>query len=281
MPTVSRLTIAGSSPLLAGDVLPESWAPSDLDLSALAWATPFDVAAIAALSLRLEVLGHSPTVTLPADPTVRAYLVDMGLDEFMPGDWGSGGGFAVEPPWLRLTLVQSADAWDDLQAHLWQVARKILGNYDLTQRTLDILGELVDNAATHGQSEVGTLVCAQRYTGATSGLPPGIWFGIADAGIGIPNHLRLNPKYSGIERDAQLIGLARRQWVTGTADHRGWGLVDVFENATAAGPSRILIRSGGGEGDFRLRPSGHPYTRYRALQPPIPGTWIHVRVEGC
>ena len=280
MPTVSQLTIAGVSPLLRGNVPLASPVPSGLDLSALTWATPFDVAAIGALWLGLEALGSSPTLVLPVDPMVRAYLVDMGLDGYLPGDWGAGGGSTVEPPWLPLTRVRSADAWDDLQGELWPIARQALGDYDLTRRTLDILGELVDNAATHGRSSVGTLVCAQRYTGTTSGLPPGIWLGIADAGIGIPAHLRRNPKYAAIQADEQLIGLARRKWVTGTTDRRGWGLVEVFENAAAAGPSRVIIRSGRGEGDFRLRPSGRPFARYRSLRRPVPGTWIHVRVEG-
>lgn len=251
-----------------------------MDLSGLTWATPFDVAAIAALWLRMESLGLSPTLVPPSDPTVRAYLVDMGLDDFLPGDWGVGGGCAVDLPWLRLTRVRSADEWDELQRALWPMALAVLGHYDLTQRTLNILGELVDNATTHGQSDVGTLVCAQRYTGTTSGLRPGVSMGIVDAGVGIPDHLRRNPKYARIEADTRLIGLARRQWVTGTADRRGWGLVEVFENVTAARPSQVLIRSGHGEGDYRLRPSGRLHARYRTVEPAVPGTWVHVHVEG-
>jgi len=274
------LVIAGNAPFLRGTVDPPSWELPGLDLSDLTWVTPFDVAALAVIWLRLESLGVSPSVVLPHDSTARAYLVDMGVHAFLPGEWGNGGGCAVEPPWLRLTRVESADAWDDLQSELWPVAREALDDYDLTQRALDILGELVDNAATHGRSAVGTFVCAQTYTGTTSGLPPGVWLGIADAGVGIPAHLRRNPKYAGIARDDELIGLARKEWVTGTTDRRGWGLVEVFENATAAGPSQVVIRSAGGQGDFRLRPESRSSTRFASLDPPIPGTWIHVRVEG-
>ncbi|MGH8987956.1 MAG: hypothetical protein ACRDXC_05065 [Acidimicrobiales bacterium] len=187
----------------------------------------------------------------------------------------------VDPPWLPLTRVVSSDAWDDLQGELWPTAATALGDITLTRRTFEILGELVDNAATHGASEAGTFVCAQRYSGSTSRLPPGVWLGIADAGVGVPNHLRRNPKYEGIVRDADLIVLARREWVTGTAERRGWGLVEVFEAAAASGPSQILIRSGGGEGDFRVRRGKRIYVRKRDVLPSVPGTWIHMRVEGA
>jgi anti-sigma regulatory factor (Ser/Thr protein kinase) len=186
----------------------------------------------------------------------------------------------VEPPWLRLTRISTPHEWDDLQNELLPVARELLGDYELTRRTLYILGELVDNAATHGQSDVGTLVCAQRYSGATSELRPGVWMGIADGGVGIPDHLRRNPKYAGISDDQKLIGLARQEWVTGTSDRRGWGLVEVFENATDAGPSEVVIRSGRGQGQFKLRPQERLSARYGEVVPPVGGTWIHIRVDG-
>jgi len=275
----SRLVIAGRAPLLSGSVNRLSWDPSELDLSNLTWATPFDVAAITVIWLQMASRSAAPVLMLPVDPTVRAYLVDMGLDTFLPGDWGHGGGSGGDPPWLRLTRLSTADQWDDMQSALWPVARKAFGNNELTLRTFEMLGELVDNAATHGRSEIGTLVCAQRYTGTKSGLQPGVWLGVADGGIGIPEHLRRNPRFSGEVHDKVLIGLARKAWVTGTAERRGWGLVEVFENAAAAGPSQVVIQSGRGEGDFRLRPSGRLWARYRVARSAVPGTWIHVRVE--
>ncbi len=273
------LIIEGTAPILDRSAAHSTWGPSVIDLSRLKWATPFDVAVIAAIWTRMELAGKPPTVVVPTDPTVRAYLVDMGLSDVMPGDWGNGGGCRVDPPWLRLTRVVSSEAWEDLQHELWSAAFAVLGTATLTNQTLDILGELIDNASTHGASEVGTFVCAQRYSGSTSGLPPGLWLGIADAGVGIPNHLRRNPKYAGIVRDADLILMARRKWVTGTADRRGWGFYEVFKEAERSGPSQILIRSLAGEGDFRLRSGKRPYVRTRDIGPGVPGTWIHVRVE--
>jgi hypothetical protein len=174
---------------------PLSWDPSGLELSNLTWATPFDVVAFTVIWLRMASSGAAPVLTLPVDPTVRAYLVDMGLDAFLPGDQGHGGGSGGDSPWLRLTRLSTADQWDDMQSALWPPARKTFGNNELTLGTLEMLGELVDNAATHGP-ERGTLVSAQRYTSTRSGLQPGVWLGVADGGIGIPEHLRRNPRFS-------------------------------------------------------------------------------------
>jgi hypothetical protein len=276
MPT---LKLTGSAPLFNG-YAPSSWSPDRIDLSELQWATPFDVVALAVVWTRLETQGQAPTVELPNDPRVRAYLVDVGLADVIGGQWDADAASTADPPLIRLVRLSSADAWDDLQPELWPAAHAILDDPDLVLRTFEILGELVDNAATHGQGPAGTFVCAQRYTGASSGLPPGVWLGIADGGRGIPAHLRLNPKYRDIERDEQLIQLSRRPWVTGTRDRRGWGLVEVFEEAAKSGPSELIIRSGRAEGYFRLRSTNRPHARYRPLRPAIPGAWVHLRVEG-
>ena len=204
--------------------------------------------------------------------------MDMGLDRIIPGAWGEGGGSRVEPPWLPLTNIQGSEEWDELLTVLWPEAAAVLEDPKLTSLTMEMMSELIDNAATHGYSAVGLFVCAQRYSGATSGLPPGIWIGIADSGVGVPDHLRRNPKYSGIKDDKELIRLARQPWVTGTADRRGWGLVEAFDDAAEAGPSRVVIRSGRAQGNFHLRQGQRVSARYHSVTPVVPGTWIHVRV---
>jgi hypothetical protein len=273
------LKLVGSAPLLAPGYSPVSWAPSSIDLSGLRWATPFDIVALAVIWARLDEEGRAPEVVLPEDPDVRAYLVDVGLAEAIRGPWKVGGASSAEPPVIRLTRLATAEEWDDLLEDLRPSVYTALDDSELAKRTIDILSELIDNAATHGHSAAGTFVCAQRYTGGRSGLEPGVWLGIADGGRGIPSHLRLNPKYRGIEADEQLIRLARQPWVTGTTDNRGWGLVEVFEEAAAAGPSEIVIRSGRGQGHFRLRAGARPHARYSRLKPAVPGAWVHLRVE--
>jgi hypothetical protein len=271
--------MAGRCPLLDLANMPRSWSPTVIDLTDLVWITPFEVAGLAAIWTRLDTTERRPRVELPREAEVKAYLVDIGLDRLIPGPWGAGGGSRIEPPWLPLTRISASEEWDDLLTVLHPALADLLREPRLTQLTMDMMSELVDNAATHGHSGTGTFVCAQLYTGATSGLSPGIWIGIADGGIGVPDHLRRNPKYRDISDDRDLIRLARQPWVTGTTDRRGWGLVQVFEDATEAGPTRLVIRSGRAQGEFTLRLGQRLTARYRRVNPLVPGTWIHIRVE--
>lgn len=263
------MKLSGPAPLLGG-IRPISWAPTLIDLSEVSWLTPFDVVAVASLQARLRIEGRPAKLKLPRTPAVREYLAAVGL---------SGDGDAPAAPRglaLALTQLPTADAWDDL---LGEIVPEFVGALPdaLGPRGLDVLGELIDNAGTHGACESGTFVCAQHYEGGC-GLPAGLWLGVADAGRGIPGHLRLNPRYSALDRDEELIRLARQPWVTGTRDRRGWGLVEVFESAAGRTGGDILIRSGAGEGSFRVRPGGGPFARYGPLAPRLPGTWIHARL---
>jgi anti-sigma regulatory factor (Ser/Thr protein kinase) len=227
---------------------------------------------------RLEYEGSTPEVVLPADADVRAYMVDVGLGAVLGVLAGEGGHNQMGPPLIPLRHIATSHAWDDLINQVGPMVHLAVPDYEDANRMLYIMSELIDNATTHGHSPIGTYVSAQRYTGATSGDEPGIWVGIADAGVGIPRHLRGNPQYAQIRSDAKLIQLARQPWVTGTADARGWGLFEVFEKATASGPSDLLIRSGRGEGQFRVREGTHTYARYRRLRQRILGAWVHVRI---
>jgi hypothetical protein len=266
---MSVLKLSGPAPLLAG-VRPISWAPTSIDLSEASWLTPFDIVAIAALRARLEAEGEPANLVPPLTPAVREYAAAVGLLR--------GQGDRPVPRGLVLGLMRlpTADAWDDL---LGEIAPEFVTALPggLGPRGLDVLGELIDNAGTHGSSDAGTFVCAQHYEGGC-GLPAGLWIGVADAGRGIPGHLRLNPRYAEVDRDEDLIRLARRPWVTGTRDRRGWGLVAVFEGAAGETGGDILIRSAAGEGTFRVRPEGRPFARYGARTPRLPGTWVHVRL---
>jgi len=277
----SVMKLSGRRPLLDLKRPPRSWNPTTVDLSELQWVTPFEVAGLAALWTRLDLEGQPPQIVVPIDKMVRSYLVDIGLSDAIPGDWGHGGGSQIEPPWLRLVRLRSGEDWDDLAQRVWPMGAELLGDAKLTRHTMEAISELIDNAATHGSSDVGTFVCAQRYTGLTSQLPSGIWVGIADAGVGVPRHLRRNPKYRDIAEDERLIRLARMPGVTGTTDRRGWGLPEAFEDVTEVGPSRVVMRSGRGEGAFRLRRGQAIAARYRRLAPPLPGTWVHLRVGGA
>jgi hypothetical protein len=269
------LRLAGAAPLLMGRP-PASWAPEHVDLARLEWASPFDMVALAVVWTRLVEAGSPPTVDLPGDAAVRAQLVADGLADVIDVRW-SAATPPPDPPLVRLVRLRSPEDWDFLTTDLWPEVSAEIDDANLVRHTFDILGELIDNAGTHGESPAGTFVCVQRYCDEATGRPA-LWLGVGDGGRGIPAHLRLNPRYRGIAGDERMIQLARKPWVTGTRDRRGWGLVEVFEEASAAGVSEMLIRSGGGEGFFRLRSAMRPYAAYRRLRPKVPGTWIHLRL---
>lgn len=270
------LRLAGRAPLLA-DPDVRSWAPERIDLSALEWASPYDLVALLVIyGLRREA-GEAPEVELPVDPAVRARLRSAGLAEFLPGPWVEDEEEEVPLTLLPIIHLTAAEDWDFLLTDLWGDIHATGVDPALLRPTFEILSELIDNAATHGHSAIGTFLSA-CYCPPGGELPPGVWLAIADGGPGIPAHLRLNPKYRDVGEDERLIQLARRPWVTGTRDRRGWGLVEVFEQASSLGTSEMLIRSGAGEGHFLLRPGLSPYARYICFSPRVPGTWIHLRL---
>jgi hypothetical protein len=271
----SSLRLAGPTPLLDRRRVPH-WSPAQIDLGAAGWPCPYDLVALATMLARLRSAGRPPAIVTPRDPAVAAYLAGSGIEELD----GCGGEPLTPPPEPALVPLQrldSAEDWDFLLPDLWIAGSELFGEPDLVRSVLEILSELIDNAATHGASEIGTYVCAQRYQ-PEGPLAPGLWLAVADGGRGIPGHLRLNPKYRGERKDEQLIRLARRPWVTGTRDRRGWGLVQVFEDAAALGFCEAVIRSGAGEGRFLLRRGLPPFARYRSLRPRVPGTIVHLRL---
>ena len=277
--SMAIVSLNGRAPLLEAHESPVLGRDCRLDLRGLKWATPFDVAALATLVRRANMRGYAPIVEPPTDAAVRRYLVDLGAADHIPGTWGEEAGSAVDRPLLRLTHLDESHEWDDLVNNQWPAVATRLKNPKLASRLFEILGELIDNATTHGNSEVGTFVCVQRYTGDTSGLSPGLWVGIADAGMGIPRHLRRREEYADFGTDEELIGLARKPWVTGTRDRRGWGLTEVFEQLGQAGVSNVVMRSGRGEARYWFRSGRMSGARYRGLRRSVPGTWVHAEIQ--
>lgn len=275
------IPIGGRAPLLAEQPVP--WPPkvdTTLDLSGLTFVTPFDLVGLAVL-VRAAPAKIGLTVVPPADPNVCAYLQRMDLFAMLAGrvriepDLPEEGPREPNRALIELHRLHHPDEIDDLSREFWPRLRSRLPQ-QLCANLFEILGELVDNAATHGASTVGTYLAAQYYSGATSGMLEGMWIGVGDAGIGIRAHLAGNPAYRTLASDAAAIRLAVRKWVTGTKDRRGWGLVQVLQAAGESAPGMVVIRSGRGEGRFYVGPSGTRTALYRELRHRTPGTWVHV-----
>jgi len=268
--------LAGVAPLLTS---PDNPLPGDrrwtLDLERVEWVTPFDATVLALEYRRATLRGARPHVSVPLDEAVRNYAVAVGLPEHVPGRWREGSAVAVHPPLVPLHRIDEPYEWDDLLEDLWPRVRAQLGDPAVARRMFDILGELVDNAATHGWSRAGVFVCAQIHTGTTTSLDPGIWVAVADGGVGIPEHLRRNARYASIAADEELLALARKPGVTGTADRRGYGLWETLEAAAAIGSGQVMIRSGNAEARFWVGDGRVQTARYRTLSRPLCGTWVH------
>lgn len=275
------MPLGGRAPLLADSPVP--WplrTDTTFDLRGLSFLTPFDLVGLAVL-VGASRPGLRLTITPPAEPNACAYLQRMNVFSVLQSririhpDLPAEGPREPNRALIELHRLEHPDDIDDLSREFWPRLRSRLPQ-EICANTFQILGELVDNAATHGRSPVGTYIAAQYYSGATSGMPEGMWIGVADAGVGVRSHLARNPRYREPRSDAAAIQLAVRKWVTGTRDRRGWGLVQVLELAGEAAPGMVVIRSGRGEGRFYVGPTGTRTARYRRLAHRTPGTWVHV-----
>lgn len=132
---MATLTLAGVAPLLRGEH-PASLAPDRIDLSAVEWATPYDVAVLAAIWMRQRQNGLAVAVDPRRDPKVRDYLVGVGLAKIIEADWDRSSAGAGDPSLIPLMRVASGDAWDEQQPELWAV-RTVCGPAAGSARSVD------------------------------------------------------------------------------------------------------------------------------------------------
>jgi hypothetical protein len=277
--TQTRLTMAGHAPMLFDrlDLRPLG-AATVIDLSDLVFASPLDLVGLASLISAAPVEATIQIIPPTSDP-VANYLLRMDLPAVV------GDRVAVEPPFgpewprdeapalIELTHLQHAADVEAISTRVWdRLARHLPGETCIN--LFKIIGELVDNAATHGESPSGTFLAAQYYSGRTSGMPEGFWIAVSDAGIGVRAHLAQNPRHRHLD-DVRAIQAAVQPRVSGTSDvQRGWGLVSVRREAGREAAGRLIIRSGKGEGWFFVGPDGTSTARYRVHDRPVAGTWI-------
>lgn len=271
-----RLTLSGAAPLLDPSLdLRRIAGPCVVDLSKLTFATPLDLVAMASLLNSATV--SRVTLIPPALPLVANYLMRMDLVTSLDGRVVSSPPFPPETPrdetpsLIEVTCVKSNADVQPIIDRLMPKLATVLPDASC-RNVFRIIGELLENATTHGNSESGCFVAGQYYSGTTSAMPPGFWIGIADAGIGFRKHLARNSAYGGL-RSTEAIRKASMWGVTGTGDPaRGLGLTNVRRAAGHAAPGEVIIRSGDGEGHFFVGPHGAT-ARYRS-RPSISGTWV-------
>ena len=277
-----RVELAGRLPMLRSDVQVSAADEGRvvLDARRLLFASPLDLAAIAALAHVGDGGEPCATILLPKDAAVAAYLQRMDVLHRLPGGTEICGPAQSErrtdksSVLLEVSPLYPATA-DELVARVGTLTAERLGRHAAGQ-VFTCVGELIDNALSHGQSPVGAFVSAQAYTGATSGRP-GFEFAICDTGIGVLTHLRSNPAYIAIPDVRSALACAIQPGVSGTGDQRGNGLADLLD-ITQGGVGRLVLRSGDGIASIALR-HGRRRDAFAGSSLTIQGTWAWLRAR--
>ena len=164
-----------------------------LDASRLTWASPADLAGMAAWAAH----GSSTTLlVLPEDIDAGSYLRRMDLLKVLSDGGGTATGTLVPEGRRdlqdRLIELRRIDDQASIDAFASAVFRLVDVNSGRHQAAVvhSMVGELLDNIR-HARSPVGAFGAAQVYTGATSGQT-GIEVAVADPGRGILASLRDN-----------------------------------------------------------------------------------------
>jgi hypothetical protein len=252
-----------------------------LDARKLTFVSPLDLSAMVALAHSAAARGIKTTLIAPEDPDVACYLERMNVVANLPPGSSVSGVIPVQgrvdrTAFLVEVLPVSSGTVKGLEDHVGQV---VLGHLDAPAGRLAFgsIGELIDNAVSHGASELGAFAAAQAYTGRTTGRR-GVEFAICDTGIGILEHLRRNPRYHDLRTDRAALVQAMRPGVTGTDDRRGNGLADLFNITESAGYTRLVLRSGRGLASVVARQHDRRRRDVEAADR-ISGTWAWLRVR--
>lgn len=273
-----HLDLAGNRPLHATDLPLIGQADATqrlvIDARQLEFASPLDLAATAALAARLQPEGP-PELVLPTNQNIGSYLRRMDLFDLLPPGTKITGPLPPEVDrtgaLLEVTRLTPDNA-NEIGATIGNLAVRTLGA-SLGAQAFKAVGELIDNATTHGHSDTGAYICAQAYTGRTTSHP-GLQVAVCDTGIGVRDHLRQNPKYADVADHVHALQRALERGVTGTADLRGNGLPDALGAGTPTGDSDFLLRSGDGLVTVQRSPGEESVLRPTPAAARVNGTWV-------
>lgn len=123
------------------------------------------------------------------------------------------------------------------------------------------VGEISDNATTHGKSSVGVSYCyvaANRYAKGCSLV-------VGDLGVGIPTHMRR--AFPKLDDDGDAIRIATREGTSGTGNpQRGIGYQYVIDGLKNEHIATGELRVWSGSGRFRVQTVAGVQGRRRALE---------------
>lgn len=252
-----------------------------LDARALTFASPLDLAAMLALAYAAQARDAPTTLLAPEEYDLACYLERMNVISALPAGSQVKGAVPVRGRRDR------ADALVEVLPVSMRTVQQLIHRVGkLTQAHLEApagrlafqsIGELIDNAVSHGTSDIGAFAAAQAYTGKTTGRR-GVEFAICDTGVGVLQHLRGNPDNRYVQDEPAALAHAMQRGVTGTREQRGNGLADLFKVTDLAGYTRLVLRSGRGLASVVARQDDRR-RRYVTAADPIEGTWAWLRVR--
>jgi hypothetical protein len=221
---------------LNGIAVAKRHAPTTVDLKGLRMVRPYTLATIAALGC----LGDRKVeLVLPEEGRCRVHVIRAGLLEFFTPH----PGVQLEPSPRAVNVKQLDQVSATFADEITRAWEREFGEIPtgLRPRLADHLDEVIRNALTHAESQIGCIVAAQVYPNSRS-----VEIAILDVGQTIRGHLTKNPEHAAIETDADAIIAATTEGVTGTPAGQNNRLgepnsgVGLFE-------LRSYCESGGGE----------------------------------
>ncbi|MDT0318027.1 hypothetical protein [Streptomyces millisiae] len=257
---------------------------SDLvvDARRLRFASPLDLAAIAALTHKQSAAGGEVELVLPADARVASYVQRMDLIARLPAEAQVVGHLPFDDRQDRASaLLETSPLTPETAGavgeRIGQLAKASLGAGN-GARVSRSIGELIDNAISHGLGPSGAFIAAQTYTGRTTRYRR-LEVAICDTGIGVLRHLRQNPEHKNVATSTDALQRALEPGVSGTTEQRGNGLPDLLAHAGARGPARLVLRSGDGLLHAGRQPRSASVPRRQSSPTWVEGTWAWLRVS--
>jgi hypothetical protein len=257
--------------------------PGDLvlDLSDLEMIDPLFLARIRGLIDLSAAAGSHVTILPPKKDLIRKYLEFMRLASDLPSNCDCElkslevpGSSKILIPIRHLSstsdVVDLEQALGDLYlAHFSGPLSRLAEAFTRT------VGEISDNATTHGKSSAGvSYVAANRY-------PKGCILVVGDLGVGIPTHMR--KAFPELEDDGDAIRVATREGKSGTGDpQRGIGYQYVIDGLKNEHIATGELRVWSGRGRFRVQTLGGVQVRRRAwsVDEETVGTWVRLDLAG-
>jgi hypothetical protein len=270
---VMRLSGGPSPRIRWGERVPlHSPAPGGLaiDLTEVRFAEPTLALRLAASATVHRRAGVPFLIAPPRQASVRKYLARTGLAQEMGIPDADPGRDILLPITKIAECAEVEPAGERLHEALEAIAPGTFGSGKEALKCA--FSELCDNACTHGESEHGVFLLAQRYG------PRHLVLAVGDLGIGIPSHLSGAQPELGQEHQGSRIAMAMEPGISGASGpKRGDGLPDILEaiREPQLADSQLRIWSGEGRvihGPSTRKPEGRVVSSY------TPGTWAEVVV---